>query len=446
MALLLFGLLAAFAVAAFFAGGKNLISPWFLLCAVCLATYFIVLLNYTNWNAHINSTLILYLCSAILAFGVGTALINLTYGRKEATAARTDGADLNRPYPVNIFLAATLLLSAAYLTKLIFDAGGASSFSALLKSIYENKISGNYSPGFLFNQMSEIIRAVAYLNTFRLFAQIFEKRYKISVVKLIIPIILFTLTTLFATDRNVFLRYGIYFICLWIIFYYRHCKKQNVNARIICYILVMSAVLLLVFFAMGKLKQYKSGLFRALSIYGGSGLYNLNLWLESFDGQLMYGRSTFSQFVNTLGTLLKPFGVNLKGSVSSFDQMISYTSPNGYVYSSNIYSALRPYVEDFGYWGTVIFPFAAGAFYQWLFLKTKRSGCGFALIAYCLLIYPVIFFPIAEQLFRRFHLGFIYETGWVAILYFAVYGKRFKRVAQRYQPKLNGVKKWRKKK
>lgn len=446
MALLLFGLLSALAVAAFFAGGKNLISPWFLLCAVCLATYFIVLLNYKNWNAHINSPFVLYLCSAILAFGVGTALIDLTYGNKKATAVKTVGADLDRPYPVNIFLAATLLLAAAYLTKLVCDAGGASSLGALLKSIYENKISGNYSPGFLFNQMSEIIRAVAYLNTFRLFAQIFEKRYKISVVKLIIPIIVFTLTTLFATDRNVFLRYGIFFICLWIIFFYRHCKKQNVNARIVCYILIMSAVLLLVFFAMGKLKQYKSGLFRALSIYGGSGLYNFNLWLESFDGQLLYGQSTFSQFINTLGALLKPFGIKLQGSVSSFDPMISYTSPNGYVYSSNIYSALRPYVEDFGYAGAVIFPLIVGAFYQWLYLKMKKSGCGFALIAYCLLIYPVIFFPIAEQLIRRFHFGFIYEIGWVAILYFAVYGKKALRVAQVYQPKLNGVKKWRKKK
>lgn len=426
MSVLLLCILIIFVFAAYFAGRKHLLSPWFLLCAVALATYCIVLINYNNWSVHINALFALYLCTAILAFGGGTAIVNLVVGNKNAKSEKTEfrGADFNRPYPVNLFLCASILLTAAYLFKLIHDVGGASSFSAMLRRIYENTINKNYSPGFIFNQMSEIIRAIAYLNTFRLFARFYEKRRSVSIVKLILPIALFIVVALMATDRNVFLRYGIYFICLWILFYYRNSKKKNANARIICCVLIMGVVLLLVFFLMGKLKQYQSDLGRALSIYGGSGLYNFNLWLESFDGNLMYGQSTFSQFINTVGSFLKPFGIHLQSNVPAFDTMITYTSPNGYSYSSNIYSALKPYVEDFGYAGVIIFPFIIGAFYQWLFLKMKRSGCGFAVIAYCLLIYPVIFFPIAEQLFRRFHLGFIYEIGWVAILYFAVYGRK----------------------
>ena len=448
MSILLICFLITFVLTAYIAGRKNLLSPWFLLCAVCLATYIIVLINYRNWSVHINALFVLYMCTAILAFGGGTAVVNLASGNKAVTAesTRKGGADLDRPYPVNLFLVMSVLFAAAYLTKLVYDTGDASSFSALLKSIYENRVNEHYSPGFVFNQMSEIIRAITYLNTFRLFAQIFGKRNRISVLKLIIPIILFMVTTLFATDRNIFLRYGIFFICLWMFFYYRYCNKKNVNARIICYILIMGIVLLLIFFVMGKLKQYKSGLFRALGIYGGSGLYNFNLWIESFNGPLLFGQSTLTQFLNTVGSLLSPLGINVSGSVPVVDPMISFNSPNGYYYSSNIYTALKPYVEDFGYAGAIIFPFILGAIYQWLFLKMKKSDCGFALIAYCVLIYPVIFFPILEQLFRRFHLGFIYEIGWVAILYFVVYGKRMLRRAQTYERKLNGVEKWRKQK
>ena len=87
-----------------------------------------------------------------------------------------------------------------------------------------------------------------------------------------------------------------------------------------------------------------------------------------------------------------------------------------------IYTAFKPYVEDFGCFGMVIFPFVTGMFYEWLYLKAKRGRYNYSWIIYCALIYPIIFYPILEQLFRRFHLGFVYEIFWLTVVYLAVYG------------------------
>ena len=68
----------------------------------------------------------------------------------------------------------------------------------------------------------------------------------------------------------------------------------------------------------------------------------------------------------------------------------------------------------------------------------KKKKYGLAWILYCMLIYPIFFFPIADQLFGRFTLGFVYELVWIIIIYNLVIGRR--RVAvKRAIPKVNGV-------
>ena len=68
-----------------------------------------------------------------------------------------------------------------------------------------------------------------------------------------------------------------------------------------------------------------------------------------------------------------------------------------------------------------------GILYELLFSNSKKKSYGFSWVLYCLLIYPIVFFPIAEQLFRRLHLGMLYEIGWVAIAYFFAFRRKKKK-------------------
>ena len=56
-----------------------------------------------------------------------------------------------------------------------------------------------------------------------------------------------------------------------------------------------------------------------------------------------------------------------------------------------------------------------------------------------MLIYPVIFYPIADQLFGRFNLGFVYEIVWLSIFYYLIFGKRKKHSKQYSSVGINKV-------
>jgi oligosaccharide repeat unit polymerase len=447
MEFLMLAVLIALVLFAYFFENKDLVSPWFLLCLAILASYFIVLLNYTNWQVSININFVVYVTTAILAFGFGCGLINIRYRRfvfgdvNKLNKELITQSEIKSKYPANIFLFISVVCSVIYLVKICADAGSASSINQLIRNIYNNITGDDYSTGFIFTQMLEIVVAIAYINTYRLFVKLFRKDKKISAIKLIIPIIMFFVVVMIWSDRNIFLRYAIYFVCLFVLFFRENYKKTNANKKIIVYVFIVLCVAVIAFYLLGKVKQYTSNLTRMLGIYGGSGLYNFNLWIDNFNDELSFGSSTFSTFLRVIEYLFNLIGVDLNNfSLNSrFDVFITYRSTNGYVYSSNIYSALKPFVEDFGYFGVIFYPFIMGLFYQWLYVKMRRKTYSFHWILYCMLIYPTIYFPILDQLFNRFTLGFVYELFWITVIYFYAFkSKSSKKSFITYKVKQSG--------
>lgn len=444
MAFLMFTILAIFLIAAYFLGDKDLLSPWFLLCLMIFAMFIIILLNYNNWDVEINKWFILYVSTAIISFGFGGAFVKCFYtlpSSKTQSSKKVSvfEAKVVKPYPQYLFLVVSSVLAVLYIYKLLSDVSDVASFSGKLRKIYDNTVNG-YTPGFIYNQMREIITAIAYVNTYRLMIRFYARKDKANIFILILPILLFIIAALITTDRNIFLRYAIYFVCLYVLFFYENYKKKNVNFKIIQKVLILGVIALIIFFILGKMKQYSSNFFNSLSIYGGSGLYNYNLWLKDFDGSLLYGNATFSTFLTSFKTVLNYIGINLDiDALDRFEAFIEFKSSNGYIYSSNIYSALKPYTADFGYLGVILFPFIIGAFYQWLYVRAKRHKYAYPWLLYSMLIYPVLFFPILEQLFGRFTLGFIYELVWLAIIYYFAIGGRKRILVKKIVPNVNGA-------
>ncbi|MDE5755559.1 MAG: oligosaccharide repeat unit polymerase [Clostridia bacterium] len=428
-------ILLALLTTAYFWGKRDLLSPWFLLCLAILASYLIVLLNYNNWDVKINGTFVLYITTALISFGIGAFVVKIFSPSKLVTATHLERVSLKKElpskrYPEIFFIVVSVIAAVLYCWKVLSDVGGSGSISERIRHIYDSVV-GGYSPGFVFNQCLELTFAIAYINVYRLFQEIYSRCRVISILNLLIPILVFIVVIMVSSDRNIFLRFAIYFICLFVLFFRENSKKRNVNKSIVFKVSILLLILVIIFFLLGKSKQYSSGIFKSVSIYGGSGLYDFNLWIADFDQSLLHGQSTFSVFITMFNSIFGRFGFVLpNANIDRIDEFIEFSASNGYVFSSNIYTALRPYVEDFGYFGVILFPFIIGMFYQWLFVKMKKSKYGYNWILYCMLIYPIVFFPILEQLIRRFHLGFIYEIAWVAIVYHLVYGNKVVRIQE----------------
>ena len=69
--------LAVLLITSYYAGKRSLISPWFLLCLSFFGAYIILLLNKKNWDFAISDKFIIYITTAILAFGAGCLIVDL---------------------------------------------------------------------------------------------------------------------------------------------------------------------------------------------------------------------------------------------------------------------------------------------------------------------------------------------------------------------------------
>ena len=113
---------------------------------------------------------------------------------------------------------------------------------------------------------------------------------------------MFLIAVLVTTDRNILLRYAIYFACMYVFFFYENKRFKRMNAAILRRVALMVIIVVIAFFVMGLAKQYTSSFLDSISVYGGSGLYNFNLWLESTGGVKTGGASeTFGTFVRRSG-------------------------------------------------------------------------------------------------------------------------------------------------
>ncbi|MDE6189346.1 MAG: hypothetical protein K2G37_03585, partial [Clostridia bacterium] len=188
MLVIFFALLAT----AYFFGKRDLLSPWFLLCLAMLTSYFIVLLNYKNWEVKINSTFVLYITTALVSFGVGALVVKKFAPNKLATETISERLSLkkelpSRHYPELFFIVVSVMAAGLYCFKLLSDVGGSGSMSERIRHIYDSVV-GGYSPGFVFNQCLELLVAIAYINTYRLFQEIYSRARAISIVNLLIPV------------------------------------------------------------------------------------------------------------------------------------------------------------------------------------------------------------------------------------------------------------------
>ncbi|MCI9030970.1 MAG: oligosaccharide repeat unit polymerase [Clostridia bacterium] len=420
-------ILIAFLIIAYFTNKRKVIAPFFLACLSITASYCLILLNFEKWDVAISGKFVLYITTALAFFGIGSVLaksavkvnssVSTTAVGKNKTRKASDKAAL-------LCILVSVVTTGLYVFRMISAAG-----SFALRKIYLMIVNEGFSPGFFFNQMMEITIFIAYISIYRIIDELLsKKRHKFKkLFVMAIPVLLFLFLVVVSTDRNILIRFFIFSLCMYVVLFMKYNKTKKAKRKMYLGIALIGVVAISAFYLFGKAKNYTSALWDSLSIYGGSGLYNFNLWIQEFNGPIYYGQSTFSTFLSVAEMFLSPLGIQFPENVASrFDDFIYFTSSTGYHYSSNIYSSFRPYVEDFGYFGMIIYPLLYGFVFQAIYNYAHKRKDDFGWILYAMLLYPIIFFPIQEQGIRRWHLGFFYELFWVIVVYFSVFNKKRK--------------------
>ena len=417
---------------AYYSMTRSFVSPFSLLLVSFIMALSIIVSNTDNWQVSINSRFILYILIAAGSFGLGCIIANSLFGPQILGAGDQcvipDQALNDSRLPNLVLVLCSLLCTAVYVF-LSIRIGGSNGNTSVFRSIYE--ASAENSSNFVLHQFREIVVALAEISLIIVFKRKYIDKKRLP-LPMLIPSICFFVSAMFSTDRNIFIRFIIFALCLWILFYSSTSlrKVSITNRKIFRNTIVIVVVAALLFFMLGKIKSYTSNLERMIGIYGGSGLYNFNLCVDKIDcAELQYGQYTFSQLLKLLDRILDVFGIAVNEPANSTGiQMVVFLAPNGYVYASNIYSAMTPYMIDFGVLGLLIFPATMGFIFKCLYSVAVKRGSFFLWGLYAMMVYSVVYFTIGEQFFMRFHLGMVYEIFWYSIIYFLVFGNRTARV------------------
>jgi len=415
---------AIFALVAFIYYKKDIIGPWFLLCAMMTLSFVIVLLNIENWEVVIVPKFTIYCSVMILSWFFGSVAIRFFSGFRISLSHNHVSREIKETqiksnisegtYPYLLLLCISVILTFFYL-KMKLPTFSFSSIEAIkntLRVIYDTE----KTRGFFRTQIFQLIIAIAYISLYKRMSIQYLSHDRRMRLMLDIPVVLFLLCALVSTDRNILLRFMIYFTILYVMFF-REQIKAHITKKLFVRVIILVLIAGGVFFSFGAAKQYTSNVTRAISIYGGSGLYNFNLWLKDFSGPYTHGKFVFAEVQNVLNALhlMSP------STVEHNAEFITYYSENGYAYSSNIYSAMRFYVQDFGIWGIIVSSFLIGALYEIMYIMMKRRPYGFSWVFYASMIYPVIYYPILDQFMKRMHFGRVYEIGWLVVFYFILF-------------------------
>ncbi len=400
---------------------KSFLSPTFLFSIMMLFSLVLMALNYRNWDVELSLNFVIIILVGFLAFILGS---NLSFAKKHNYFYANNVIISRRiKYPYRLFAIISLVAFAIYLVLTIRQVGFEPSISGFLRKVYNAQIDLT-SNDFIYNQFGKIIVAVSYISVFQFYNLLFKKVNKQSKSKriskylyLFFCLLIAVLYIIIATDRNVLLRFFIYITALWIIFFTRnrHHSRSYLNRKLLGYVFLLGIVFVLAFYIAGKIKQYQSNFSTMISIYGGSGLQDFNLFVNNFDGNYLMGRNTFSALIS----LLQRFGimknVELVDAIT-YPGFITYNATNGYVFSSNIYSAYQPFYSDFGIFGVAIFLFVQGLVLGKLY-RLCKSNNKFYWILYAAFIYSVFYIPILDQFYSRMHLGLIYEIFYLCLFY-----------------------------
>lgn len=395
---------------------KDFTSPTFLMLASYVLASWLIYLNTENWHVHINTNfyifVILFICSWIFASFL--VRLNLRRCRRQSKIIVVQRLRNNLSREKIVFIMSLILL-VGYIYILIKRFAG-TNILFLLRMIYDYDESTD-SSHFLQHQIEIVSVSLIYISFFCILKKKFIENDKRKSFYLVFSMFILLFIVLMTTDRNKFIRLFIFCFCIWIFFMHNYStlSKKAANRIIFKYTLLLGTIVMLLFYGLGKAKQYTSNFERMIGIYGGSGLYNFNLFLDSFTGNFSFGNETFGTFFKTLSSFI-PISEDFFSSKQKFGFIIFNTGH--YVYASNVYAAIALYYADFGVAGIIFFSLFLGAFFEVFYQLAKKDKGGFIWVLYATFVYPTFYIAIVEQFFHRFHLGIIYEFFWITVLYF----------------------------
>lgn len=375
--------------------------PANIVVAVFIFSTFFAAANYSVWG-DIEGVTVAIILSSVIVFAMGCQIfrrVTIRYRPKAILFCDLPELVINPLHTVLViaFMIVITILDFYELRSILSEnvSGLLSVVAGARHSVYAG-MSISHSP--FVQQGIYACRALAYVYIFIVsYKRIVNKEWRILEY---VPIALYFIQALLSTGRTEF----IYIIYGWLVISYIislrndrwdskldfHFSKKIISA-------ISIFILLFLFLANIRSSNGSVDIFTTLSNYIGSPIIALNDYIVE-SGLLSNARYFGEETMSLYYSVTNAFGLSDMASVST----LSPINVGGKRTLTNIYTALRRYLYDYGVWWTLGIVFWEGALYGKLFDKLKKIDFPFLrVIIYAFISYPLVEMAIEERFFSN---------------------------------------------
>lgn len=270
-----------------------------------------------------------------------------------------------------------------------------------------------------------LTKATAYFAVYLLIFNQDSIKFKKKIYKHSIHILLFLfcLQLLFSTARTGFVYFFIYVFALWGFYQYqnslgnKYATKRILIRGIFAFFLASNCFYLLGYFTS---KSNSIGLIDMMVGYTGTQIFALDLYLNN-GCNFACASGGYETFYGARSALYRLGLVDI------------YMKPNlpfadiGNGMSTNIYTAIRRVVSDFGLLGSFLYFYILGFFYGVLYKNIRfKLGDNFYIVLYCIILFPLFMTAWEEKFSNIIFSSFMILHIFITYLLFSFIKKRIK--------------------
>jgi hypothetical protein len=397
---------------------RNLLNPSVVLCGTFLVSLFFSILNMKKWGIIFSEKTVLVILITIFSFIMGNMMLYLL-PKKDIKFQIKNNINLKKiPFRIIILLDFFLLIG----------------LKIYIKDVYNLSLLGGNTGGYqnmlFFARMAKLAyfditrlsiniyffaKCSSYVTLFSFFYIMIFKKIKLKDLYLLTPSFIYIVFMIFSTGRTDFIFMFVFILITYFSLLYRkHNFSRKITRKILFYTFISLGLFLLLFSFLGTIlgrPEYNS-IFELVSKYTGTSLPALNSFIEeSKEYNSYFGKHTLISFYS----ILRKLGYEIP-IFNTHYEFIYFDDGT----RTNVYSAIRRYLEDFDYFGLYLLTFIFGMFYGIFFDKVVYNRKSYLLlIYYSSICYPIFMYPIDELFFRgTFPVVFINNFIFIGILYY----------------------------
>lgn len=391
---------------------KDIISPPFILSLVFVFSTMVVVANISKWKVELHSNTILLIIISICCFASSYTIAKkarmfFLNKKRQGNDICVQMLTIKKVYIflIIVFMVVTGILYYYERVRLASYMGVSGKLIDIASAARHTEYYTEAGTSELVQRLMLFAKCFAYISAYVFVNNMIVKKSKSLQIIYIIPFIIYCFLMFLSGGRMPFIHNLTYLAILYGVMTYRTKGiSPQLRVKIIKIVLIAFISFFIIFIYMGITSGGISSVSETLSVYIGSSINALDIFLQKKLPQEQYfGQETLIPVYSALRSL----GVDISSDILRSAR--EFVSMNGV--QTNIYTALRRYVRDYGYLGCFIIMSVIGWIYGRLYkyALSKKTG-GYSVVLYASIFYPIIEMSIEERfILKLISMAEIYE-------------------------------------